>query len=224
MKIDFKDIALILFASIAIAIAYNFSKPKPMPWIWEPKEIKVLSDEDVFGNMEQSNEQTDNNMTDATITEPETLKPIEEKKLADDKIADNKVDVVESKKAVVEKEKEKESVEPELPTNTELTVTYEQMKKIINNPDFIIIDARSPEMFSKSKIGKAINIFPYDEEAVYMPKIFDLPTGKRIVIYCDGGNCDSSHKLAEAIKSFGYKNVFIYTGGWDDWIKHQEQK
>ncbi len=224
MKIDFKDIALILLASIAIAIAYNFSKPKPMSWIWEPKEIKVLSDEDLFGNMEQSNEQIDNNMTDAITTEPETFHPNEEKKLADDKIAENKIAVAESKKAVVEKEKEKESVKPELPTNTELTVTYEQMKKIINNPDFIIIDARSPEMFAKSKIGKAINIFPYDEEAVFMPKILELPTDKRIVVYCDGGNCDSSHKLAEAIKSFGYNNVFIYTGGWDDWTKHQGQK
>lgn len=219
MKIDFKDIALILFASIAIAIAYNFSKPKPLPLIWEPKEIKVLSDEDVFGNMEPVKEQTDNKLADAATTEPETLN--EEIKLADKKLAENKIDDAESKKAVVEKEKEKESSNTELPKNTELTVTYEQMKKIINNPDFIIIDARSPEMFAKSKIGKAINIFPYDEEAVYMPKIFDLPTDKRIVIYCDGGNCDSSHKLAEVIKSFGYKNVFIYTGGWDDWIKHQ---
>jgi rhodanese-related sulfurtransferase len=223
MKIDFKDIALILFASIAIAIAYNFSKPKPLPWIWEPKEIKVLSDEDVFGNMEQSNVQMDNDLTDATILEPETYKPIEDDKIADEKIAENKIDLAESKKVVVEKEKKKEP-DLELPTNTELTVTYEQMKRIVNNPDFIIIDARNPEMFAKSKIGKAINIFPYDEEAVYMPKIFDLPTNKRIVIYCDGGNCDSSHKLAEAIKSFGYKNVFIYTGGWDDWIKHQGQE
>ncbi|MCO5249920.1 MAG: rhodanese-like domain-containing protein [Candidatus Kapabacteria bacterium] len=221
MKIDFKDIALILFASIAIAIAYNFSKPKPLPWIWEPKEIKVLSDEDVFGNMEQSKEHTNNDLNDATITEPETFQPNEEK-LVDDKIAENKIEVAESKKAVVEKDKE--SLDSELPKNTELTVTYEQMKKIINNPDFIIIDARSPEMYAKSKIGKAINIFPYDEEAVFMPKILDLPTNKRIVIYCDGGNCDSSHKLAEAIKTFGYKNVFIYSGGWDDWSKHQGQE
>lgn len=222
MKIDFKEIALILIVAIVIAFAYNLSKPKPMPLIWEPKEIKVLSDEDVFGNMEQSKEQIDNDLTDATITEPETFQPNEEK-LVDDKIAEKKIEVAESKKAVVEREKKKEP-DSELPTNTEFTVTYEQMKKIVSNPDFIIIDARNPELYEKSKIGKAINIFPYDEEAVFMPKILDLPSDKRIVIYCDGGNCDASHKLAEAIKSFGYKKVFIYTGGWDDWTKHQGLK
>jgi rhodanese-related sulfurtransferase len=218
MKIDFKEIALILIAAIVIAFAYNFSKPKPMPLFWEPKDIKTVSDDDLFGNMEPKQIQTDDNdLADDIITEPSN-----DKANQDAQIVDDKNDLVVSRNGIAEKENE--TLNREILKNSEFTVTYEQMKKIISNPDFIVIDARNPEMYAKSKIGKAINIFPYDEEAVFMPKILDLPTDKRIVIYCDGGNCDSSHKLAEAIKTFGYKNVFIYSGGWDDWSKHQGLK
>jgi rhodanese-related sulfurtransferase len=101
------------------------------------------------------------------------------------------------------------------------TVTYEQMLKIINNDDFIIIDARSADNFNKMKIGNAVNIFPYDEETIVMNKIFDLPQNKKIVVYCDGGNCDSSHKIAEILLNFGYDNSYIYSGGWDEWSKKQ---
>lgn len=101
------------------------------------------------------------------------------------------------------------------------TVTYEQMLKIINSDDFIIIDARSADYFNINKIGNAINIFPYDDETVVMNKIFDLPQDKKIVVYCDGGNCDSSHKIAEILLNFGYDNTYIYSGGWDEWTKKQ---
>lgn len=103
----------------------------------------------------------------------------------------------------------------------EKTVTYEQMLKIIENDDFIIIDARNAELFNKSKIGNSLNIFPYSDEAEVVNKIFDLPQDKKIVVYCDGGNCDSSHKIAEMLLSFGYDNTFIYSGGWEEWSNKQ---
>ncbi len=100
------------------------------------------------------------------------------------------------------------------------TVSYDQMLKILENEnDFIIVDARNHDDWSKSHIGNSINIFPYEEEAVMMNKILDLPQDKKIIVYCDGGNCDSSHKIAEIMNNFGYIDVFIYSGGWDEWSK-----
>lgn len=216
MKITIREIVLITFVSIAIAFAYNLSRPSPLPLIWEPKEVKTLSDDDLFGTKDIPNPANDeNDLTDDIIKEPDALKP-------DDKEVNSSKtnELVESKNGALA-----DATDLANPNDhskgSEFTVTYEQMKRIVNNPDFIIIDARSPEMYAKSRIGKAINIFPYADESEFMPKILDIPTNKRIVVYCDGGNCDSSHKLADAIKTFGYENVFIYTGGWDDWIKHQ---
>lgn len=99
------------------------------------------------------------------------------------------------------------------------TITYEQIKARIDNPNFVIIDARSPEDFAKGAIGEAINIFPYEDEAQYFEKIYTLPRDKKFLIYCTGGDCDLSHHLAEDMKTAGFTNMFIYTGGWEEWVK-----
>lgn len=99
------------------------------------------------------------------------------------------------------------------------TIIYDQMKARLNNPDFIIIDARSPEDYAKGKIGNAINIFPYGDEQEYMQSIYTLERGKKYLIYCSGGDCDLSHHLAEDMETAGFENMFIYTGGWQDWVK-----
>ncbi len=104
--------------------------------------------------------------------------------------------------------------------NTEIldkTLTYEQVVKLLDNPDFIFIDARDKEKYEAGHIGNATNIFPYEEEDIYMEKIYSLPRDKKIVVYCDGGNCDLSHHLAEDLVINGYENVFIYSGGWEQW-------
>ncbi|MCB0701184.1 MAG: rhodanese-like domain-containing protein [Candidatus Kapaibacterium sp.] len=98
------------------------------------------------------------------------------------------------------------------------TISYEQIKARVNNPDFIIIDARSPEDYSKGMIGEAINIFPYGDESEYFEKIYTLERGKKYLIYCTGGNCDLSHHLAEDMKTAGFENIFIYEGGWEEWV------
>lgn len=92
------------------------------------------------------------------------------------------------------------------------------MKRIAEEESFIIIDARSPELYEESRIGNAINIFPFaDNQDKIIEKIFELPYDKKIVIYCDGGNCDASHLVAEMLNQFDFKNVYLYTGGWEEW-------
>lgn len=97
-------------------------------------------------------------------------------------------------------------------------VTYAQVKDALSNPDFFFIDARSPETFEEAKIGDAINIFPYqDDESVYISQLTECPMDKTIIIYCDGGNCDLSHEVAEGLRDFGYTDIYIYSGGWEEW-------
>ena len=75
------------------------------------------------------------------------------------------------------------------------------------------------EDFEKGKIGNAINVYPFDEESIYFRLLTTLPMDKLLIVYCDGGDCELSHKVCEDLFSFGYKNVFIYSQGWDEWSK-----
>lgn len=203
MKIVY-EIIVIVFASIIIALAYNFTLPKPLPLIREKVEPAKIDDSILFGN-------SYNNLSDQTSESNEISADIVTKteKPKTDSL------IVSKNEEITTKTDKKEIIEAH--TNLEKSVTYEQLLKIINNPDFIIIDARNPENYAKDRIGNAINIFPYGDEQQMMNAIFSLPADKKLLVYCDGGNCDSSHKLAELLIAFGYKKVFIYTGGWEEW-------
>ena len=107
-------------------------------------------------------------------------------------------------------------------SNLDKTITYEQVLIIVNNPEFIIIDARNDEQFAENHIKGAINISPYEDSDLLLDKIISLPQEKKIMIYCDGGDCDSSHKLAEDMLDLGITNVFIYSGGWEDWDNNKQ--
>lgn len=108
----------------------------------------------------------------------------------------------------------------QLPLNKDFTktVTKEQIEMASMDPRFVIIDARRPDQFDVGRIGESFNIFPYDDESVYMDKLYSLPPDKVIIVYCDGGACDLSHHVAEDLSFNGFESVFIYKGGWEEWV------
>ena len=105
------------------------------------------------------------------------------------------------------------------------TVSYKQILAIINNPKFLLIDARNPESYAEGHIGNAVNIYPLgDDEYAYMEQIFSLPRDKTIIIYCDGGNCDLSDEVYNTMKEADdFGNVFLYKAGWEEWIAKQSE-
>ena len=191
-----KEIVIILICSSIIALLFNINQFKPLPLIRSAKINVQISDSLLF---------------DTVSTKKSNINPIEPIKKNNDTIP--------APKPVLEKSKPSTDTISSLKNNLDKTITYTQLLKIINNPKFLLIDARHKENYLKAKIGNAINISPYEDEKEMMNKILDLPREKTIVVYCDGGNCDASHELAKNILSFGYEKVFIYTGGWDEWTK-----
>lgn len=112
--------------------------------------------------------------------------------------------------------------------DTELVeITYSQLIKYLKHPNLILIDARSPEDFAHGHIGKAINIFAYNEDMnQYFSSLSSIPMDKSnvIIVYCDGGTCEASHKVAMDLIRLGYKNVFVYSGGWEEWSNIQNKQ
>lgn len=221
----FLEIIIIVVFSVAIAIAYNYTLPKPLSFIYHKKFIPELEDDVLFGN---SDEKTDAaKQIEVEANNNDEIEDIDDNsrdgiaKIDDEKSKDDLADNIKSEREEKTESEGKKNIEDI--SSTEKTVTYKQILRILEDKsgDFLLIDARNEENWSKKHIGNAINIFPYDTEDIVIPKILDLPQGKKIVVYCDGGNCDASHKLAEMMMSFGYDNVFIYTGGWEDWTKKQ---
>jgi len=83
----------------------------------------------------------------------------------------------------------------------------------------VFIDAREPEDYETGHIRGAVNL-PYDYMEDYWDKVLkDVPLNKEIVVYCSGNECESSLFLGREMAYKGYKDVFIFYGGWREWVE-----
>jgi rhodanese-related sulfurtransferase len=86
----------------------------------------------------------------------------------------------------------------------------------------VFIDARDQWEFSEGHIPGAVNIpeFSFDPDNLILASIdFD----SLLIIYCDGDDCDTSKRLAKEIINLGYKNVFVFLGGFTEWKNSELQ-
>ena len=47
--------------------------------------------------------------------------------------------------------------------------------------------------------------------------ILEMPKNRAFVVYCEGGDCRSSLSLAKRLHEAGFRDVRVFTGGWDEW-------
>ena len=204
-KRDLVTIVIIVVLATISAVIYNFIGSNRISFFKVPIEERLVSDSELFGD-DSTGIKEEVQMNDETI-----------EIIADTVKIDTMADMVEEGKTLDNEVSLKET--KNIDADHFPAITLEQMKRIVedNMETFFLVDARRPEDYKKSRIGNAINIFPYsDNESAVIEQVLALPMSKTIIVYCDGGNCDSSHKVGEILQSFGYK-FFIFEGGWEKW-------
>ena len=96
-------------------------------------------------------------------------------------------------------------------------IGLEAARSFLENGDGPVLDARPPEEYDQGHLPGAINCFVYDLEA-YLPRVLqeftpDIP----VMIYCSGEDCEDSRFLAQSLQELGYKRLYVYVGGYDEW-------
>lgn len=97
-------------------------------------------------------------------------------------------------------------------------ITYAQFKAFLTAGPYYLIDARGAEKYAEGHIANAVNFYGGEAEARIPDMLQAVPKDRVILIYCDGGECELSHHVADVLKRFAYGPIFIYTGGWAEWI------
>lgn len=95
-----------------------------------------------------------------------------------------------------------------------------QTIKLFNDKKHIFIDSRDQWEFSESHIEGAINI-PEFSFTINDTILNSISKDELLVVYCDGGDCDTSKRLANEIVKLGYKNVFVFLSGFKVWKEAQ---
>ena len=83
----------------------------------------------------------------------------------------------------------------------------------------VFLDAREPADFAAGHIGNALNL-PAQSFAEHFGEIAPLLSPEfEVIVYCDGLECDLSHRLAGELRGRGYAHVRILSNGWTLWRK-----
>lgn len=83
------------------------------------------------------------------------------------------------------------------------------------NPDFVILDVRTPDEFNSGHIAGAINLDYYSPE--FKANISKLDKDKQYLVYCRTDNRSTS--AVRSMLELGFKEVQNLTGGITQWIQ-----
>lgn len=81
------------------------------------------------------------------------------------------------------------------------------------------IDSRSPKEFAEGHIKGAVNIPFYGSEN-YSDVINNFNKNKVVVTYCSSADCDISTLSGDELFKMGFKKVYVFIGGYDEWTNN----
>jgi rhodanese-related sulfurtransferase len=97
------------------------------------------------------------------------------------------------------------------------SISLEEVVEAYTQGTALFVDARSDEEFKQGHLAGAVHI-PASEKDLYLERIFEhLPFGMTIVIYCEGGECESSNVVYEflVMNGFSTDDLRIFQPGWE---------
>jgi len=99
-----------------------------------------------------------------------------------------------------------------------ITVSAEEViELILLNPELVVIDSRKKTEYSKGHIEGAVNILNTQMQQEALEAIAPHKT-KAILFYCNGTRCLRSADAVSKAMEWGYKNIFWFRGGWNEWL------
>lgn len=107
---------------------------------------------------------------------------------------------------------------PDNVPGTTVVSAEEVIAMILGEQELIVIDSRKKTEYIKGHIEGAINILN-TELTLAMLESIAPDRNTRLLFYCNGVRClRSSDSITRAV-NWGYKNIFWFRGGWQEWTE-----
>jgi rhodanese-related sulfurtransferase len=102
-----------------------------------------------------------------------------------------------------------------------LRVSAEQVVELIlSTPKMVVIDTRHADEYVNGHIEGAINLIDTGTTSESLARLThgkDIP----VLFYCNGERCPRSSNAAKIALDLGYKKVYWFRGGWNEWVEKQ---
>ncbi len=225
MRISFIKILLIIFFAVAVALLINFLQPDGLPLFNENKSSRVdeklntespaLNDSEVkpVDSLQQDYNKIAREKSNEKINE--NLLPEYQYKSDSDLAYKGNADLTENA------DKNEESI-----NSSNLTTQVFNQPRLISlsqayelyRDKILFVDARDSTEYNDGHIAGAINL-PYFFLNEYGSRLNAINKTEPLVTYCEGADCDMSIRLGDELFSKGFRKVFVFFGGWEEWKK-----
>jgi rhodanese-related sulfurtransferase len=96
-----------------------------------------------------------------------------------------------------------------------MNVTLAEMRRLVRDPDVVVLDVLSREAYAAGHLPDAINI-PLPE--IPARALVELPDRSRtVVVYCGGPTCPMGSQAMSLLEEMGYTRVRHFPGGVQAW-------
>jgi len=103
-------------------------------------------------------------------------------------------------------------------------ISFDEVVKIFNDPATasgaaVFVDARNDQAFAAGHIPGAIQADHYRIEDYIDAVLAAVETADKVIVYCNGGDCEDSIYMCKNLIDFDvpYEKIYLYGGGWTEW-------
>jgi rhodanese-related sulfurtransferase len=207
--------------TLAAGIFFNLSNPNRIQFIGDEKIVNFTQSDSLLNalRLQDSIQRAADSMKTRSLNREDSLRLANEKKIQDSLLAKNKSDslkhIQDSLKAADQKIQDSiknSSQAQETAKPVDIKIDF---AKALFDKKYRFIDARDVSDFNAGHIQGAMNI-PFHEIETYKDRLNGLPKDQVYVTYCSSA-CDVSIDMAYYMTKLGFKKVYIFHGGWDEW-------
>ena len=98
-------------------------------------------------------------------------------------------------------------------------ITLAETEDLWRTGEALVLDARSAALFGRGHIPGARNLPASETKNAFTAGILETPKSRTVLVYCEGGACQSSLALAGRLHDWGFTDIRVFGGGWEEWTK-----
>ena len=98
----------------------------------------------------------------------------------------------------------------------ELISRAELRRRMASGHPLVVIEALGRDFYADAHLPGAINVQPSDSDALIAALPDDVCT--TVVVYGTSAG-SQAHAVAHAVEALGFRNVWVYAGGKEDWVE-----
>jgi len=221
IKIIFQVSAILLITLLA-GIFFNISNPGRIQFIANEKIVDFSQSDSLLNalRIQDSILKAADSLKNSSNRREDSLRIAREKFIQDSILAANKTDslkrIQDSVKAANQKKddslKNVQSNQQDFVKPVDIKIDF---AKALFDKKYRFIDARDESDYNAGHVQGAMNI-PFHEIEKFKDRLNGLPKDQVYVTYCSAA-CDVSIDMAYYMAKMGFKKVYIFHGGWDEW-------